>query len=176
MDDPQRRNSLVLLVLLIPPIALTCLAFLTLSRLKTPAILADKPLEVTSTPTINPAELALAHYQRGVTYHIQKRFSQAELAYKAALAADPTSGKVYNALGNLYLDLQQPAEALQMFSLAAQTEPKVAEWWRNLGVVQANEGHLIEAAAALENAVRLDPGNLALIDELNLIYAKLGRE
>ncbi len=176
MDAPQPRNSLVLLVLFIPPALLTCLAFLTLAGSNSLVRLADEPLETTPTVTVDSADLALAHYQQGIAYHVQKRYSQAESAYKAALKADPTLGEVYNALGNLYLDLDRPYAALQMFSQAVHTEPEVAEWWRNLGVVQANEGYLIEAAAALEQAVSLDPGNLALRDELNLIYTKLGRE
>ena len=176
VDSPQRRTSLVLPVLLIPPVILTCLAFLTLARLKTSNMRVGTSLEVTPTATIDVAGLAMAHYQQGVTYHARGQYSQAETAYHAALAADPTLAVAYNALGNLYLDLGRPSKALRMFSQAVQAEPEVAEWWRNLGVVLANEWNLMEAEAALEKAVSLDPDNPDLIDELTQVYAQLERK
>jgi tetratricopeptide (TPR) repeat protein len=176
MASPDQRTSLGLLALLIPPVILTGLAFLTLARFNASDAPVGTPLAIAPTAVVDESSLALTHYQQGVDYHIQGQYPQAELAFKAALAVDPTLAVAYNALGNLYLDLERPSEALMMFGQAVQAEPEVAEWWRNLGVVRANQGYLTEAVAALETAVSLDPSSAAINDELTLIHAQLRGE
>jgi tetratricopeptide (TPR) repeat protein len=176
VNPPNRRILLVFLALLLPPIILTCLAFMTLAKMKTSDLSIDIALEVTPTAAIGQPDLALTKYKEGVTYHVQGNYSQAESTYLAALEADPDSGIIYNALGILYIDTDRPAEALLMFSQAVQVEPDIAEWWRNLGVVQANQGYLDQAVFSLETAIRLDPYNQVLYSELNLIYTQLERK
>jgi len=163
------------LALLLPPVALTLLAFLTLARVDETQMVVGAPLDATPTPAVDPLAQAQAHFETGLAQQAQGDYAAAEAAYRAALAIDPALAPVYGALGSLYVAMERPSEARAFYQQAAALEPEAAEWQRNLGVVQANLGNLDEAAAALETAVALAPADASLHYELGQVYAYLQR-
>lgn len=167
MFFPNRRTALGYLALLLPPLAITFLAFFTLSRLDEAEMMVDIPLIVTPDPLAE----ALSHFQTGITQQEAGNFAAAEQAYRAALTIDPTMAPVYNALGSLYVVMERPAAAIPFYQQATQLEPETAEFWRNLGIVQANQGQMAEAVAALETAIALSPDDAMLHYELGQVYA-----
>ncbi len=172
---PTRRMALGYLALLLPPLAITLLAFVTLARVDEAAIVVDVPLDATPTPTPDSLTGALAFFQQGIAHQERGDYSAAEVAYRSALAIDPTLAPVYNALGSLYVTWERPAEAIPFYQQATQLEPETAEFWRNLAVVQANQGQTLAGIATLETAVALAPDDPTLHYELGQLYAHAQR-
>jgi tetratricopeptide (TPR) repeat protein len=175
MFFPNRRIALSYLLLLLPPLALTLLAFATLARVDEARIVAGAPLEALPTPTTPPAEQAAAYLQVGADYQAQGDFPAAEQAYRAALAVQPELAAGYGGLGSLYVAAGRSADAIALYQQATALAPETAEWWRNLGVVQANQGDLAAAAVSLERAVDLAGQEAAWRLELGQVYAAMQR-
>jgi tetratricopeptide (TPR) repeat protein len=175
MFFPNRRMAWGYLVLLLPPLMITLLAFVTLARVDEAAMVVGAPLDATPAPTLEPLAQAQAHFAAGLAQQAAGDLAAAEAAYQAALAIDGTLAPVYGALGSLYVAGQRPSEALTFYRQAVALEPDSAEWWRNVGVVQANLGDLAGAVGALETAVALSPDNPQLHYELGQVYAYVGR-
>jgi tetratricopeptide (TPR) repeat protein len=156
MFFPNRRTALSYLALLLPPLIITLLAFATLAGLDEPtwwwASRWMPPL-----PLPDPQAGALDFFQEGVAQQEAGNYAAAEAAYRSALAVDAALAPVYNALGSLYVAWQRPSEAIPMYQQATQLEPETAEFWRNLGIVLANQGQTEQGIAALETAVALTP-------------------
>lgn len=175
MVFPNRRTTISYLMLLLPPLVLTLLAFVALAQVDEANIAVGAPLEAILTPTPEPLAQALAYFEQGTALQAQGDYPAAEQAYRAALAAEPGLAPVYDALGSLYAASDRPVDALAAYRQAVALEPEVGERWRNLGVVQANQGDLAAAAASLERAVSLVPSESSWRFELGQVYAYLGR-
>ena len=78
-------------------------------------------------------------------------------AYEAALRRDAGLARAHNNLSCLWLELKEPARALEHASRAAQVEPAMAAAHNNRGLALLDLGRPAEAAAALEEAGRLQP-------------------
>lgn len=171
MFFPNRRTALAYLALLLPPLIMTLLAFVTLARVDKTEIVGGEPLDATPTPPPDP----LSYFQEGVAQQAAGHFAAAEQAYRAALAIDPTLAPVHNALGSLYVAWQRPLEAIPYYRQATQLEPETAEFWRNLGIVLANQGQIDAGIMALETAVVRAPDDPMLHYELGQLYAYVQR-
>lgn len=171
----SRRLALGYLALLLPPLALTLLAFISLATVDEAEMVVGTPLDATPVPTPVPQAQVQAYFAEGMAWQEQGDFAAAAQAYQAALAIDPTLAPVYGALGSLYVAWARPLEAAAFYQQAAELEPDVAEWPRNLGVVQANLGQMAAAAAALETAVALAADDPQLHYELGQVYAYMQR-
>ena len=67
------------------------------------------------------------------------------------------AGARYN-LGNVLLELDRPAEALEPCAAAVRLGPGLVEAHNNLGSALAQLGRLDEAQAQFEEALRIEPG------------------
>lgn len=168
---PNRRMTWGYLALLLPPLVMMLLAFVSLARVDEAALVVGKPLDATPVPTEAPLAQAQAYFADGLARQEAGDFIGAEDAYRAALAIDPALAPVYAALGSLYVAWARPSEAIPYYQQAAALEPDAAEWPRSLGVVQANLGDSEGAVAALETAVSLAPDDPHLLFELGQVYA-----
>lgn len=175
MYFPNRRTTISYMMLLLPPLVLTLLAFVTLARVDDADIVAGVPLEALPTPTAEPLAQALTYFEQGAALQVQGDYAAAEQAYQAALTAEPGLASVYDALGSLYTATNRPADALAAYRRAVALEPERGEWWRNLGVVQANQGDMAAAVVSLEKAVSLVPNEASWHYELGQVYAYLER-
>jgi hypothetical protein len=76
-------------------------------------------------------------------------------------------------LGALYLRLGEPAKALEVLRPAQRAEPVHFRLAANLGTAWQMHGDLAQAAAALEQAVRLAPGKRVAAEKLHLRLVRL---
>jgi len=100
-------------------------------------------------------------------------FDQAEKAFQAVFAADPTFASSHNGLGWARLMRGDPAGALAKFDEAVRLDATVALSHNNRGVALRDLGRLDEAVAAYKEAARLDPAARSIA--VNLAQAERWR-
>lgn len=115
-----------------------------------------------------------AYYRLGRYYQGQKRYDQAILAYRKALAVDEGFVEARNGLGVVYAMQGKYAEALQELQVAVRLSPNAAHIHNNLGYAYYLHGLYGEAVAALEKAAELQPGNQGTYNNLGLAHAMAG--
>jgi tetratricopeptide (TPR) repeat protein len=111
--------------------------------------------------TAAPGGLARKHYEAEAA-----RLS--ERARQGKLTADEAAD-----LGALYIRLGEPARAVEVLRPAAQRHPKHFHLAANLGTAWHMQGDLGQAAACLEQAVRLAPEKLRKAEQLHLKLVRL---
>ncbi len=94
---------------------------------------------------------------------------------QAALAANPQSAEVQNALGLFFQHQGRLSEARQAFEAARRVAPGLAGPHNNLGVLAYMEGRLEEAARHYREALRLDPRDAEARRNLTIVLADLGQ-
>jgi tetratricopeptide (TPR) repeat protein len=92
----------------------------------------------------------------------------AKLSQQRKLTADEAAD-----LGALYVRLGEPARALEILRTAQREHPTHFHLATNLGTAWQMQGDLAQAAACLEQAVRLAPGKLQKAEELHLKLVRL---
>jgi Tfp pilus assembly protein PilF len=102
-------------------------------------------------PSLSPAHLGLARAERNLG-HIK----EAERAARAALEADPRSGRAAHYLGTLLVEQGRIAEGLPLLQAAAIWEPGVASHHRDLAVVQLFLGDIAGGRSGLVRTIDLD--------------------
>ena len=99
---------------------------------------------------------------------LRDAYTDAALKLEAAAKAGPLSANEAADLGALHLRLGRPAKALAVLRPAARQHPEHFRLAANLGTAWQLNGDLGQAAAALEEAVRLAPANLRGVEALHL--------
>ena len=101
---------------------------------------------------------------------LRQRFERAaaRLAKKEKLDADEAAD-----LGALYVRLGEPGKAVQVLRAAAREHPVHFRLTANLGTAWHAAGDLAQAAAALEQAVKLAPGKHVKAEQLHLKLVRL---
>lgn len=94
---------------------------------------------------------------------------------QAALAANPQSAEVQNALGLFFQHEGRLSEARQAFEAARRLAPGLAGPHNNLGVLAYTEGRLEEAAQHHRDAIRLDPRDPEPRRNLAIVLSHLGQ-
>jgi serine/threonine-protein kinase len=108
----------------------------------------------------------VSHYSLGVALEEQKKWVEAEAAYRKAAALRPYLTYPHSALGLVLLQQEKFAEAEKAFRWALRSDDFYAHY--NLGRLQARQGKFAEAEASFRKAVDLKP------DDFNARY-DLGR-
>ncbi len=85
-----------------------------------------------------------------------------------AMEMDPNYSEYYNDRGNLYLNLEQFAEALKDYQKAIELSPPYWEVWSNLGRCYVKTNQPYEAVKAYDRALDLKP------DEFSVWVARAG--
>ena len=99
----------------------------------------------------------------------------AEMALKAALAADLFYGPAHNNLGVLYHRQNKHYLAAWEFQYAARLMPHSPEPRNNLGMVYESVGRLQEAERWYDTALSLQPDNPVLLGNLARLRVRAGR-
>jgi Flp pilus assembly protein TadD len=94
---------------------------------------------------------------------------------QAALAANPQSAEVQNALGLFFQHQGRLSEARQAFEAALRVAPGLAGPHNNLGVLAYMDGRLEEAAQHYREAIRLDPRDPEPRRNLAIVLSDLGQ-
>lgn len=130
----------------------------TLGRRDSPALASEsRPLRVEAPETSWLGEVSRVDVKiRGEQVIVE--FGEAEEANAAA-----------NAMARHIL-----ASALERFQLAAVRFPENAEAWVNVGLVSAKAGLTVEAKAAFEKALRINPQHYMALTNLGQVLAAMG--
>ncbi|MBN2130325.1 MAG: tetratricopeptide repeat protein [Sedimentisphaerales bacterium] len=101
----------------------------------------------------------VSHYFIGTISAQLNRFDDAEAAYKKVIEVAPQRADGYRALAQLYLQINRdPGQARSLAARAVQREPSALNY-SVLAAACDHSGDRTGALAALEQALRLEPGN-----------------
>jgi Flp pilus assembly protein TadD/peroxiredoxin len=111
---------------------------------------------------------------------MQRGYPDQALAFaRRALEADPQSSEAYYLTGMIYLQKQLKTEARQNFELALKYQPSYPDtWpnaWNNLGMLAAQAGDNDAAIRNLNEAIRLNPGDVIALNNLGSVYRRESR-
>jgi tetratricopeptide (TPR) repeat protein len=98
-----------------------------------------------------------AHYARAAAFASQRRFDDAIVAYRDALAVRPLDLETHLNLGLVLQARGRFDEAIDAYQAATRIAPGVAETQVRLGQALAQKGETTAALAAFERAIALDP-------------------
>jgi tetratricopeptide (TPR) repeat protein len=117
-------------------------------------------------------ELPLAHYLLGEAYASKKQYRESADELRIALKLDPSSAETKNALVTADLALGEKADALQILSDLAESEPQDGEVHYRLAQLQIELGMAKDAIGNLDTAIRLNPNVASYHHELAEAYRK----
>lgn len=122
----------------------------------------------------NPASLR-AFFGLGAVLERQKKFDEAEKAFRAALAISPDSAITLNYLGYMNADRNvRVDEALTLIEKALASEPDNGSYQDSLGWALHRLGRAAEAEAAIRKARQSQDKNAVVLAHLGFILAAKG--
>ncbi len=89
------------------------------------------------------------------------------------LAITPNDPPMRFLKGVMLADAKRDAEAIELFQKLTEDYPDLAEPYNNLAAIYASAGDYIKARAALEQALRTNPGYSTAHENLGDVYAAL---
>lgn len=92
------------------------------------------------------------------------------------LAGNPKDPQMRFLLGVIQTESGQVADAVATFTRLTVDYPELPEPYNNLAVLHAGQGQLDKARAALEMAVRANPGYAVAHENLGDVYARLAAQ
>jgi len=123
-----------------------------------------------------PEEKAYVQYFWGILYDRQKKFEQAEQAFRHVLQQDPNNSSTLNNLGYMMVDHNvRLEEALNMIKRALEFEPQNGAYLDSLGWAYFKLGKYDEAEENLRKASDKTPNDATIQDHLGELYARTGR-
>lgn len=99
------------------------------------------------------------HYRLGLAYQLLDRLRDAAASYLKALNLKPTDANTNMYLGTVYLQLNEPKEALKYAERAVQYDPKSADAWVKFGLILDLNGEYPRAEEAYRKSLDLDSNN-----------------
>lgn len=119
---------------------------------------------------------AQVHQAWGRYHWSARNLPQAEAAFKRAISLDPRLVAAHVDLGGIYMEVpRKPGEAAQAYRKALTLQPDVADARYGLGLALALQGQAVEAAAELEQAAKLMPGNPLPLQALGRLHVNQGK-
>jgi tetratricopeptide (TPR) repeat protein len=107
---------------------------------------------------LTPANLAIAHYNRGLAYYNKSRYDQAIRDYTKAIRFDSSDAAAYANRGNAFQRKGQAGPAIQDYDEAIRLGPGDAGSYYNRGLARQAQGNDDLAARDYGEAIRRDPG------------------
>lgn len=92
-----------------------------------------------------------------------------------AIAVAPSFAKAYYYMGTLELESENLAAAIRQLKIAIALAPNFSEAYNNLGIALLQSGRKEEAVTAFSDAVRNDPYNQAVRQNLERIQGRMSR-
>lgn len=109
------------------------------------------------------------HLNLGNVLFRQKRFEEAEAAFRQAIEQDPNYTAAYSNLGILLTQQGRFEEAEVSFRQAIEKDPNAAVGYSNLGNLLTKQGRFEEAEVALRQAIEKNPtASIKNKDEINV--------
>ena len=114
-------------------------------------------------------------FMRGAMYERQKKFDQAEEAFREVLRLEPNNLSAKNYLGYMFADRNMKLqEALQLITKALEGDPHNGAFLDSLGWVYFRLGDLEKAESYLLRAVQKVPKDPVIHDHLGDVYYQRG--
>jgi cytochrome c-type biogenesis protein CcmH/NrfG len=106
---------------------------------------------------------------------VGRNYDPAYEAYQQAVFRDGRNPSFWNAVGELYYNVNQPRDAYDAYSRGIRLNPYISELWFNLGRLYEtpNGVDASEAIVAYSRARELDPSNLVIPQRLKLLTDRL---
>ena len=120
-------------------------------------------------------DAAEAHYARGQTLSLLKRWSEALEAFEAAIAARPDYADAWNLHGAMLHEMGEDYDALESFRRALELQPNYPDVHSNMGVSLRALDRCEEAIEAADRALAIDPGFAAAFTTRANALRSLGR-
>jgi tetratricopeptide (TPR) repeat protein len=125
---------------------------------------------------VKPEEKEYIQFVYGSLYERQKKYDQAEQAFRKVLQGDPSNSMALNYLGYMLADRNlHLEEALNMIKRAVELEPQNGAYLDSLGWVYFRLGNLDQAEENLRRAAEKQPNDATIQDHLGELYAKTGK-
>ena len=105
-----------------------------------------------------------------------RQFAQALARADAGLAANPRDPQMRFLRGMAQGNLGDNAAAIATFTQITEDYPELPEPYNNLAVLHAGQGRFDKARAALEMAIRTNPGYAVAHENLGDVYARLASQ
>lgn len=123
-----------------------------------------------------PEEKGYVQFALGALFERQKRYEDAEKAFRQVLKQDPNNSMTLNYLGYMMADKgQHLEEALGMIKHAVELDPQNGAYLDSLGWVYFKLGNYDEAEDNLRRAADKTPNDATIQDHLGELYAKTGK-
>ena len=110
-----------------------------------------------------------SEYLRGKLCHLQGRYDEARQAYLSALTMDENHAEARNGLAALLGAQGDLDRSIALLNGMAQSGTRLPQVYVNLGHAWMKKGQRIQARAALERALELDPDNLVAKEKMTAL-------
>lgn len=104
-------------------------------------------------------EKAKEEYEKGSSFLLQGKYSEAILAFNAALEKNPYYKEAYNKLGLTYYQKKEYKNAISSFKKALALDSSYNEVNNNLGLAYEEDGRIDDAIKSFKNAIKQEPTN-----------------
>ena len=98
------------------------------------------------------------------------RRDEAERGFVALTKSHPDLGGPHASLGLLYLQVNQPADAVAALERAVKVSPRQPQYFDQLGIAYRHAGQFDKARAAYEQAIEADPAYAPAQLNLGVLY------
>lgn len=123
-----------------------------------------------------PEEKEYIQFVLGSVYERQKKYEQAEQAFREVLQIDPNNSQTLNYLGYMLADRNTHLEeALNLIKHAVQLDPQNGAYLDSLGWAYFRLGNYDAAEENLRRAADKTPNDATVQDHLGELYAKTGK-
>jgi tetratricopeptide (TPR) repeat protein len=137
---------------------------------------AEDALNEASKLASHPEEKEYLQYLQGSLYERQKKYDQAEQAFRQVLQQNPSNSTTLNYLGYMLADRNTHLEeALTLIKKALSLEPQNPAYIDSLGWVYFKLGNFDLAEENLRQAAERTPNDATIQDHLAELYARTGR-
>lgn len=139
----------------------------------------------------SPAELSLAEWtyarikdnpqkvqnlcREGFSFTIRGEYKKALTYFQDAVASNPDDTNAWFGLGNCYIGLEKPEEAIDAYRQVIRTDPDNANAYYNLGLYYRQLGRYESAVETFQNALAIDPAHIPSQFEMGEALGRMGR-
>ena len=117
----------------------------------------------------------LNHFNEGVHFYNQRKFSKAIQAYQKVIELDTTYVEAYNNLGTTYQILGEIDRAFEAYNKATEINPKYEKGYNNLGTLLLLKDRDEEALEAFQKALAINSNNIESHINLGILLKKRGQ-
>ena len=112
---------------------------------------------------------------QAITAHKDGKLEEAERLYQEILKTHPTHPDANHNLGVVALSKNRTLEALSLFKIATEANPKIEQFWISYANVLINEKKYEEAEKSFKKVIELNPDNARAHCDLGVSLQNLGK-